>query len=336
MTRELTPYSLQDQLERARKALLKVSPEARARILNEYLEKRKTRSRNAKLPAEREPQPDKPDSAMHGHQASLGAHLSNDDKNVGNEMVEMFGTRGKLSSGLTFDEDSYARAKPHFQAMLKDFEAAGKDVRDLIRAMMEVLGDGARPYIKRFAQDLRDESTIEGEGQETQDGIQGSVPDGDAGTGAEAVSGAAQDRADGRAPSGQERGSAPDAGRTDQGRAEAQERPARGTLPDAGKARRPRDAGRVPARVRGDNYAEKGMPFQEKVAIGATIAALFLLLVLVALLKETGVYGFLFYGWISAAILFAIFDRLKWKRASKWVGGVAAICFMFWFLAATA
>lgn len=202
------------------------------------------------------------DRAISEIQSSLGENLSSAGQNAMRGLVEMFGTRGKLSSGLTFDEDSYAKAKPYFQAMLRDFQEAGKDVRALVQALMETLGDGARPYIKRFAQDLREEATIEG--QEVQDGVQGSVPDGDAGTSAETVSGVADEGADGRALATEERGSAQDAGRTDEGRAETPERGSESPVSDTGRADRSGDADRVPARVAENFRIERGALREER------------------------------------------------------------------------
>ena len=51
MEKTSTAYSHQDQLEKVRKSLLKVSPEARARLIKEHLDKRKTRSTQAPRPA---------------------------------------------------------------------------------------------------------------------------------------------------------------------------------------------------------------------------------------------------------------------------------------------
>lgn len=87
---------------------------------------------------------------------SLGVNLSSAGQNALTGLTKLFGTSGKVSAGLTFDEDTYRQAKPYFQALLRDFQAAGKDIRDLIRELLNMLGTGAKPYILRFAQDLRE------------------------------------------------------------------------------------------------------------------------------------------------------------------------------------
>lgn len=87
---------------------------------------------------------------------SLGVNLSAAGGEAVKGLTELFGAKGRLSSGLTFDEETYAKAKPHFKAMLADFEAAGKDLRDFIRAVLDNFGAGVKPYIIQFAQDLRD------------------------------------------------------------------------------------------------------------------------------------------------------------------------------------
>jgi hypothetical protein len=90
---------------------------------------------------------------------SIGVNLSSAGMEALEGLTKLFGGPGKLNSGLTFDEETYAKAKPHFQAMLRDFEAAGRDLRDLIKALIGQFGTGAKPYLLRFAQDLRNERT---------------------------------------------------------------------------------------------------------------------------------------------------------------------------------
>lgn len=79
---------------------------------------------------------------------------------------ELFGTRkGRLGSGLQFDEETYAKAKPHFIAALKHFQQAGQDVREAVRALIQYLREIAgmtaeainrmRPYVVRFVEDVQ-------------------------------------------------------------------------------------------------------------------------------------------------------------------------------------
>ena len=85
---------------------------------------------------------------------NMGVNFSSAGENALKGLTELFGGAGKLNSGLTFDEDTYAKAKPHFEAMLKDFSAAGQDLRALIKAILENFGTGAKPYILRFTKDI--------------------------------------------------------------------------------------------------------------------------------------------------------------------------------------
>lgn len=87
---------------------------------------------------------------------SLGYNVSSAGMQAIEGLTKLFGGSGKLNSGLTFDEETYAQAKPHFQAMLSDAQAAGKDVADFIRLVLQKFGTGVKPYIIRFANDLRD------------------------------------------------------------------------------------------------------------------------------------------------------------------------------------
>ncbi len=88
---------------------------------------------------------------------SLGGNLSDASLNALEGLTQLFGGPGRLSSGLSFDEETYAKAKPHFRQVMSDLEAAGKDVRDLLVALVQAFGDGVKPYILRFAQDLKEE-----------------------------------------------------------------------------------------------------------------------------------------------------------------------------------
>lgn len=76
----------------------------------------------------------------------------------------LFGTKGKLGSGLAFDEETYAKAKPFFQAAIAHFEGAAGDVKEtmrlLIRALLNQFKDpgmvkNMQPYVVRFIEDMQ-------------------------------------------------------------------------------------------------------------------------------------------------------------------------------------
>lgn len=75
----------------------------------------------------------------------------------------LFGGNGKLSSGLSFDEETYAKAKPLFQQAVANLKAAGTDIQDVMRAVIRMVLDkfGAdtvkamKPYVVRFVEDVR-------------------------------------------------------------------------------------------------------------------------------------------------------------------------------------
>lgn len=76
----------------------------------------------------------------------------------------LFGGNGTLRSGLTFDEQTYAQAKPLFQAALSNFKDAGNNLteamRTIVRMVMEKFGaqaaDKMKPYVVQFIADVRD------------------------------------------------------------------------------------------------------------------------------------------------------------------------------------
>lgn len=88
---------------------------------------------------------------------SLGVNMSSAGMNALEGLTKLFGGPGRLNSGLSFDEETYAKAKPFFAAAMRDIEAAGKDLRDFIRALLSQFGDGVKPYILRYAQDIKQE-----------------------------------------------------------------------------------------------------------------------------------------------------------------------------------
>ena len=77
---------------------------------------------------------------------------------------KLFGGSGKLSSGLTFDEQTYAKAKPLFKQAIAHFRDAGQDIKEAMRAVVRMVLDqfGAdtaqnmKPYVVRFMEDVRD------------------------------------------------------------------------------------------------------------------------------------------------------------------------------------
>jgi len=62
----------------------------------------------------------------------------------------LFGGGKRTGSGLTFDEKTYAAAKPHFETAWKNFKGAGRELKDFVRYWYGEAGDAIRPYIRRF------------------------------------------------------------------------------------------------------------------------------------------------------------------------------------------
>lgn len=87
---------------------------------------------------------------------SLGYNVSSAGQNAIKGLTELFGGKGKLNSGLTFDPDTYAKAKPHFEAMWSDAKAAGRDLMEFAQIVTEQFGAGVRPYLRRFLIEKRD------------------------------------------------------------------------------------------------------------------------------------------------------------------------------------
>jgi hypothetical protein len=81
-------------------------------------------------------------------------------------LVQMFGG-SKVSSGLSFDPETYAKAKPLFQQAATKFAEFASDVTELVKRMVgemqRVYGltreglEAMRPYLRRFMEELRAE-----------------------------------------------------------------------------------------------------------------------------------------------------------------------------------
>jgi len=72
-------------------------------------------------------------------------------------LAELFGlSETKMNTGLpvNVNGETYAKAKPHFQAALKEFVAAGKSLKDFVRWAVGSFGASIRPYLQAFRADL--------------------------------------------------------------------------------------------------------------------------------------------------------------------------------------
>jgi len=106
---------------------------------------------------------------------------------------KLFGGPGTLGMGPVFNEDTYAKAKPLFQQAIAHFKDAGTDIKEAMRAVvrlvMEKFGpqvtENMKPYIVRFAEDVRDGNIVYDESKETENHASDlqadAVPEGSAG-----------------------------------------------------------------------------------------------------------------------------------------------------------
>lgn len=74
----------------------------------------------------------------------------------------LFGGGGKFNSGLAFDENTYAKAKPLFQQAIANLGDAGKDLEAAMRAVIRMVNDkfgrevtaNMKPYVVRFIKEV--------------------------------------------------------------------------------------------------------------------------------------------------------------------------------------
>jgi predicted RNA methylase len=85
-------------------------------------------------------------------------------------LTTLFGNKDRLGSGPSFDEETWAKAKPLFQAAIQKFKAAGADIKAMLVALMRELRDvrqwtaemvqNARPYLERFAREWKPDEAV--------------------------------------------------------------------------------------------------------------------------------------------------------------------------------
>lgn len=73
---------------------------------------------------------------------------------------EVAGPRAEYFTEV-FDEETYAKAKPHFKKALEEFKAAGKSLKEFIGFMVDSFGENVIPYLKRFHQELKSAPPLE-------------------------------------------------------------------------------------------------------------------------------------------------------------------------------
>ncbi|MDD3083205.1 MAG: DEAD/DEAH box helicase family protein, partial [Desulfobacterales bacterium] len=79
-------------------------------------------------------------------------------------LYELFGG-GALKSGVGgFDAETYAKAKPHFEAGFQSFVAAGKSMKDFVRWVVDSFGKAAKPYLVHWAGDKKSGLTTDEKG----------------------------------------------------------------------------------------------------------------------------------------------------------------------------
>lgn len=86
---------------------------------------------------------------------SFGLHASAAGAEAVTALYKLFGggKPGRLTSGIGFDDETYAAAKPHIDAMWREIKAAGGDLAAFARKLVEQFGAEIKPYAMRWFQD---------------------------------------------------------------------------------------------------------------------------------------------------------------------------------------
>lgn len=97
------------------------------------------------------------DAAKHGVEG-IGQALSG--------LAELFGAGRIQSFPGGFDAETYARAKPHFEAAAQAFLAAGNDIKAFFRFLIRNFGEGIKPYAVRYVMERQERAAEESAGSE--------------------------------------------------------------------------------------------------------------------------------------------------------------------------
>ncbi len=144
-------------------------------VLGEELQRRQGEG-SAPAPRPRKPAA-KRDTPRDTSPRTAGQAAASAAQNVGqglNNAIDglgaLFGSRtpGRLGSGIGFDEETYAKAKPLFQAALANLKDAASDIREAMRAVVRMVLDkfgedavrNMQPYVVRFIRDVRDGDVV--------------------------------------------------------------------------------------------------------------------------------------------------------------------------------
>lgn len=73
----------------------------------------------------------------------------------------LFGRKGTLGSAPNFDEDTWAKAKPHFNQAFDEFVAAGKSLKEFVRYILDAYNETIRPYLSRWYKEKAQEASNE-------------------------------------------------------------------------------------------------------------------------------------------------------------------------------
>ncbi len=67
----------------------------------------------------------------------------------------LLGSKNRLGSGLAFDEETYAQAKPHFVKAWNHAKEVGYSLKELLQYFHDQFGKAIRPYLERFLADVK-------------------------------------------------------------------------------------------------------------------------------------------------------------------------------------
>jgi len=91
--------------------------------------------------------------------SDVGKHLVEGAKSSFEALDQLFGRGTHMGAlGPTFDENTYAAAKPHFAKAWSEYVKAGATLQEYIQYVLGRFGNGVRIYLKQFLADMQEEA----------------------------------------------------------------------------------------------------------------------------------------------------------------------------------
>lgn len=108
----------------------------------------------AKTKRPRSVRTEKPESPKE-HLTDAAKAMKNALDEAAKGLDELFGGGKRMGTGPSFDEETYRKAKPHFDKAWEETKKSGGSLLDFLKAIIKRWGEKIKPYLQRWRKDLQ-------------------------------------------------------------------------------------------------------------------------------------------------------------------------------------